>query len=212
MKYVKKPVVIDAMQYVGQQDLSELKIWVETFDVEFRTYFNADANSDILSINTLEGTMSVSIGDFVIRGVKGEFYACKPDVFEMTYDKILGENLPEIYDNQIKVTPENLTLADRIAGKIDLYGNPIIFTPIDENEPVKEPPILNDYLSRRIAGEIDEQGNPLVPETLTYYIDGTTDAPTENIKETQEQNVEVVEDATTSNSNATKTNKKKKKK
>jgi hypothetical protein len=212
MKYVKKPVVIDAMQYVGQQDLSELKIWVETFDVEFRTYFNADANSDILSINTLEETMSVSIGDFVIRGVKGEFYACKPDVFEMTYDKILGENLPEIYDNQIKVTPENLTLADRIAGKIDLYGNPIIFTPIDENEPVKEPPILNDYLSRRIAGEIDEQGNPLVPETLTYYIDGTTDAPTENIKETQEQNVEVVEDATTSNSNATKTNKKKKKK
>lgn len=211
MKYVKKPVVIDAMQYVGQQDLSELKIWVETFGVEFRTYFNADANSDILSINTLEGTMSVSVGDFIIRGVKGEFYACKPDVFEMTYDKILGENLPEIYDNQIKVTPENLSLADRIAGKIDLYGNPIIFTPIDENEPVKEPPILNDYLSRRIAGEIDEQGNPLVQENLKY-IDGTTDAPIENTNETSEQNVEVVEDATTSNANSTKTNKKKKKK
>ena len=162
MKYVKKPVVIDAMQYLGQADLTELKTWVETFGVEFRTFFNADAKNEGLSVNTLEGTMNVSVGDFIIRGLKGEFYPCKPDIFNLTYDIVLGENLPEIYNQFPKTNPENITLADRIAGKVDLYGNPI-----DETSKSNEPVMQlnnNDFLSRRIAGEVDELGNEITKD------------------------------------------------
>ena len=167
MKYVKKPVVIDAMQYVGQADLTELKNWVETFGVEWRTYFNADANNDGLSINTLEGVMNVSVGDYIIRGVKGEFYACKPDVFDMTYDVVLGENLPDIYNKFPKLAPENIPLADRIAGRVDEFGNPITREElITRSMPKKvEEGLPNDFISRRIAGEIDELGNEITNET-----------------------------------------------
>jgi hypothetical protein len=44
-----------------------------------------------LSINTLEGTMTAVEGDWIIKGVKGEFYPCKPDIFEATYDRVGGE-------------------------------------------------------------------------------------------------------------------------
>ena len=163
MKYIKKPVVIDAMQYVGQADLTELKNWVETFGVEFRTFFNADAKNEGLSVNTLEGTMNVSVGDYIIRGLKGEFYPCKPDIFDLTYDVVLGENLPEIYNQFTKTNPENVILADRIAGKVDLYGNEI-----DLSKQVIEPQVAissNDFIARRIAGEVDEQGNEILKET-----------------------------------------------
>jgi hypothetical protein len=191
MKYVKKPVVIDAMQYVNETDLTELKNWVETFDVEWRTYFNADANSNELSINTLEGTMKVSKGDYIIRGIKGEFYACKPDVFDMTYDKILGENLPEIYNQFPKLNIENIPLADRIAGKIDENGNPVKIEDLMKKwmpEEKKEEIVPNDFLSRRIAGEIDELGNPVETENTiindaeTYQVGDVVEVVNEKIE------------------------------
>ena len=45
-----------------------------------------------LIIETLEGDMKCSIGDWIIKGVNGEFYPCKPDIFEKTYDKVEGED------------------------------------------------------------------------------------------------------------------------
>ena len=44
-------------------------------------------NDQELRIQTLEGSMIASVGDYIIKGVKGEFYPCKPDIFEMTYEK-----------------------------------------------------------------------------------------------------------------------------
>ena len=49
------------------------------------------AVSDGILINTLEGNMKASIGDFIIKGVQGEFYPCKPDIFEKTYEKVAQE-------------------------------------------------------------------------------------------------------------------------
>ena len=85
--YRKKPVVIQAVQFTG------------TNHAEVHQFTDGKAESPvgqgwnhIMRITTLEGTMTAEIGDWIIRGVKGEFYPCKPDIFEATYD---AEDLPE---------------------------------------------------------------------------------------------------------------------
>lgn len=81
LKYVKKPVVIEAVQWTGENTNEILAFCDDCF-----SYEKNDVR--ILVINTLEGTMKASPMDFIIKGVKGEFYACKPDVFAMTYDEV----------------------------------------------------------------------------------------------------------------------------
>lgn len=80
MKYRKKPVVIEAIQFTGT--LGNL--------VELAAFMNDETyiNDGKLEIDTLEGTMTASPGDYIIKGVRGEFYPCKPDIFEQTYEKV----------------------------------------------------------------------------------------------------------------------------
>ena len=81
-KYQKKPVVIEAIQF---EDTTETITKISDF---MRDNFSIDyANKDniVLKINTLEGTMTANIGDYIIKGIKGEFYPCKPDIFNETY-------------------------------------------------------------------------------------------------------------------------------
>jgi len=80
MKYRKKPVVIEAIQYTGDNALDILRFMFP--DIE------PDAEATLGTIKTLEGDMQVSKEDFIIRGVKGEFYPCKPDIFEQTYEPV----------------------------------------------------------------------------------------------------------------------------
>ena len=82
-KYRKIPVEIDAVQWTGT-NAEEIKEFAGD-NVSFKRVASPVSS---LYINTLEGEMKASVGDFVIRGVKGEFYACKPDVFSMTYEKV----------------------------------------------------------------------------------------------------------------------------
>lgn len=87
MKYRKKPVVVDAIQY----DLT--KYYVH----EIREFVGSSLKLDSSGnhyISTLEGNMSISPGDYIIKGVQGEFYPCKPDIFEQTYEKA-DESLKE---------------------------------------------------------------------------------------------------------------------
>ena len=81
MKYQKKPVIIDAFQFSG--DPIDVMMWVETFEGETPTF---EYNLDYINIHTLEGVMRADKNDFIIRGVQGEFYPCKPDIFEATYE------------------------------------------------------------------------------------------------------------------------------
>lgn len=78
MKYRKKPVVIEAIRYDGT--VQEV--------VDFVGLHNTEMNHEMtkLYVKTLEGDMLISHGDYVIRGVAGEFYPCKPDIFEATYE------------------------------------------------------------------------------------------------------------------------------
>jgi len=84
-RFVKKPVEIEALQFVGTaENTLELSEFIEK-DIAI-DYANPQA--PVLKIETLEGTMSASVGDYIIKGVKGEFYPCKPDIFEATYTKV----------------------------------------------------------------------------------------------------------------------------
>lgn len=76
--YRKKPVVIEAMRYDGRNAMAILA-WVQTPEI------SEDFGGGI-EIPTLEGTMRADVGDWIIRGIKGEFYPCKPDIFAATYE------------------------------------------------------------------------------------------------------------------------------
>jgi hypothetical protein len=83
--YRKKPVVIEAFQIEGdgQSMSSEMHGLIKNSDRQILVWPDGS-----ISIETLEGSMSANPGDWIIRGVKGEFYPCKPDIFAATYDAV----------------------------------------------------------------------------------------------------------------------------
>lgn len=86
-KYRKKPVEIEAMEFVGSpREATKVIDWALESGGTIR--YHDEGSREHLSINTLEGTMTASVGDFIIRGVQGEFYPCKPDIFAATYEPI----------------------------------------------------------------------------------------------------------------------------
>ena len=82
MKYRKKPIVIEAIQWLGN-NFGEIVYAFPECSGSWLIY-----NDDELIINTLEGNMIASIGDYIIKGIKGEFYPCKPDIFEASYEAV----------------------------------------------------------------------------------------------------------------------------
>lgn len=88
MRYRKKPVEIEALQWDGTMaGAMEIKAWSLQCGFE-EIYFVQDRSGTkvTMTVKTLEGAMKVSPQDYVIRGVAGEFYPCKPDIFELSYD------------------------------------------------------------------------------------------------------------------------------
>jgi hypothetical protein len=81
MKYRKKPVEIEAVQWTGN-NLTEIKTFMNNTDIQ------GDSNNNLF-IATLEGVMTASVNDFIIKGVKGEYYPCKPDIFIATYEEVI---------------------------------------------------------------------------------------------------------------------------
>ena len=85
MKFSKKPVTIEATQWFKLGDHAMVKAWKPTATLGRCESCQRDLSEHGM-IDTLEGVHIVCPGDWVIRGVKGEFYACKPDIFQMTYE------------------------------------------------------------------------------------------------------------------------------
>lgn len=85
-KYRKKPVTIEAIQFLDTpEQLDKLSNFMGELEVN---YENPD--KPVILIATLEGVMAASVGDYIIKGVDGEFYPCKPNIFEKTYEKSRG--------------------------------------------------------------------------------------------------------------------------
>ncbi|MGH3355244.1 MAG: hypothetical protein ACRDOJ_05065 [Nocardioidaceae bacterium] len=98
MKYRKKPVVIEAMRIDAEDDsrstgvldpnrraVAEASGWMLAHD--FNVFRVVGDGPFGIAIQTLEGEMTAAPGDWIIRGVQGEFYPCKPDIFEATYER-----------------------------------------------------------------------------------------------------------------------------
>jgi len=85
-KFRKKPVVIDTIQFTDDSPEKLLEIQRFMDDEDLRVDYHKGVPQII--IPTLEGAHVASIGDWIIKGVKGEFYPCKPDIFEQTYEKV----------------------------------------------------------------------------------------------------------------------------
>lgn len=81
-QFRKKPVVIEAMLLTAETGPAVWE-WADS-----KPYYEPDGTISGLSIYTLEGRMKADFGDWIIRGVKGEFYPCKPDIFEATYEQV----------------------------------------------------------------------------------------------------------------------------
>ncbi|RND53500.1 hypothetical protein [Lacticaseibacillus paracasei] len=88
MKYRKKPVEIEAVQFADDPD-TLIKIndvlGLDPVNVSYE-----DADNPVLKIPTLKGVMTAQVGDYIVKGVHGEFYPCKPDIFEETYEPSIG--------------------------------------------------------------------------------------------------------------------------
>ena len=93
LRFRKKPVEITAIQWTGDNILDVMAFMrpqepVYVNNLSYMKFSNAD---DLVGIQTLEGIMAANKGDWIIRGVKGELYPCKPDIFTATYDPVTAD-------------------------------------------------------------------------------------------------------------------------
>lgn len=84
MKYRKKPVVIEAIQFT-QDNFPEVKAFTNGLAHNFGIPDRSTMVAECI-IPTLEGDHTATEGDYIIKGIKGEFYPCKPDIFEQSYE------------------------------------------------------------------------------------------------------------------------------
>ncbi|WP_300784652.1 hypothetical protein [Streptococcus sp. 19428wC2_LYSM12] len=89
MKYRKKPVEVEAVQY----QFPNIGPVMDFMKGSERLVYDIKTNS--YYIDTLEGAMHISDGDYIIKGVHGEFYPCKPDIFNKTYEEVIHEQTKE---------------------------------------------------------------------------------------------------------------------
>ena len=85
MRFRKKPIVIEAIQ-MTLENSDKIRDWIPP--EIFTSKFVGELSTVAAAIKTLEGTMIASEGDWIIKGVNGEFYPCKPDIFEKTYESV----------------------------------------------------------------------------------------------------------------------------
>lgn len=89
-EYRKKPVVIEAVKWEGKKIICPPgPLWFNIAEDDGKIKLSGD----IIMIETLEGTMKANLGDYIIRGIHGELYPCKAEIFEATYEKASKDNL-----------------------------------------------------------------------------------------------------------------------
>lgn len=113
-QFRKKPVVITAIRWMNDRDGDSLKL-ILALAGNGRVTFAADGTADLV-IETLEGNMRANVGDWIIRGVKGEIYPCKPEIFVATYEPVTTPEPP----SAPCLTVEALTL--EVADLFDVIG------------------------------------------------------------------------------------------
>lgn len=179
-RWRKKPVEVEAMHYPAEptvHDNAALHRWIN--DNGGRTEVVRVAGQYAIAIRTLEGDMIASPGDYVIRGVQGEFYPCKPDIFADTYEPaeetVLVKNfagqvvhehpVPAEPDDDEPEYPETLAVAQLIYEHLDSEGDtePPPWDDLDEEQ--RAPFILN---ARNLAHVFPDEYPKLAAELAEY--------------------------------------------
>lgn len=124
MEYRKKPVIVNAWQYDGDLQNSDGEFycppWVEKAFSEGTLYYDAlDGSPSELFVKTLEGDHHASVGDYIIKGVAGELYPCKSEIFNQTYE------LAYLDDDDV---PAEALANDTVPEKVKVKADTIIRT------------------------------------------------------------------------------------
>lgn len=97
MKYRKKPIIVEAFKWTGDAAQEEDPVWIveaiKRGDVHILPKGQYSDLAPRMVIKTLEGDHWARVGDYIIQGVKGEIYPCKPDIFELTYEPVTASNV-----------------------------------------------------------------------------------------------------------------------
>ena len=89
MKYRKKPIVIEAFKWTGDNTQAEDPQWIVDAIKKNDVWFTNESTCFCqMKITTLEGEMTAELGDYIIKGIKNEIYPCKSDIFLATYEKV----------------------------------------------------------------------------------------------------------------------------
>jgi hypothetical protein len=91
-KYRKKPVVVEAFKWTGDLNEEAYPEWcIAAMERQDVVIMYPGSPNAVMRIHTLEGVHDAQLGDFIIRGVRGELYPCKPDIFAATYESVDAE-------------------------------------------------------------------------------------------------------------------------
>ena len=89
MKYRKKPIIIDAFEWTGDERQEDDPEWIVKAIMDGDAWFENENSPEVkFMIRTLEGVHEAKIGDYIIQGIAGEIYPCKPDIFRATYEMV----------------------------------------------------------------------------------------------------------------------------
>lgn len=94
MKYRKRPIEIEAIQFTRSSFLTLEKFTDNKIKILMEKHPNGRVWAEI---ETLEGTMTAELNDYIIKGIEGEFYSCKPDIFEKSYEMIGPISAMDVY-------------------------------------------------------------------------------------------------------------------
>lgn len=122
MRFQKRPVQIEAFQWTASMDQAEDPEWIISAINDGRVWFDRDSQYNVeMIICTLEGNMIAKPGDWIIKGVAGEIYPCKPEIFERTYTPVAYERPQgDIVDAlRQEDSPHNQSLLDEAARVIE---------------------------------------------------------------------------------------------
>ena len=112
MRYQKKPIVIEAFRWTGGPDQTEDPAWIVDALIHCKArVMDGGTDNAIMILSTLNGNVTVHSGEWIVKGVKGELYPCRPDIFEATY-KPVNESA-ECTDEQLLTDQTGMTVDER---------------------------------------------------------------------------------------------------
>jgi len=114
-QYTKKPITVEAIQWDGTKEMAQQLLLIPGLN----GLVVPEQEGFRFRINTLEGRMTVSPGDFIIKGVQGEYYPCKPDIFHQTYEKLEEAETREksVQEKAPTLSEEDSPVAEQVVDK-----------------------------------------------------------------------------------------------